>query len=942
MFNPKLYKFFILILISLFICSSGGGAASILTLEETDKELVAENRQLALFMDPGTTEVMVYDKQSADLWFSNPPLREEEETRGSGRAKERLGNVLEVYYDEEGGSQNLRMSTLPDSVEEGLFEITPLEQGVRVDYTLGEEWEAEDYLPQMIGEARFQELIIDPVPEGERDFIADSFSKIAVQPRRELEEDLQFPGLDLRDEVEEFFAEYSVLPLEEEVTTELEEMIAREQPADAADRSEELAETAETLRELQEEYTYFLLTVIRDSRWEIEELEEIRREDLQQLAEIGEPFYVFEDDLFPFEKDDLLALLAEESAYHPREALLDHTRFGIDPPEENIEVLEIALEYRLDGEELVVSIPADEIVTPQEVEDTAGNVHTYNLHRIDFLPYLGATYEERDDGYIFVPDGSGALMRFDSNSSVGSYLSTLFYGQDLTLEDRTEKTRFIEQLYLPVYGIKQSDQALLGIIEKGASLAQLRAHRSGVRSSYNKVFPSFNIRPRGEIDLGQIGNITVYQDRSYEQDIQVRYSFLTGQEADYSGMAGRYRSYLVDKYDLTRLDPEQKLPFFLELTGGITRLQRRFGFPAELVEPLTSYEEVTPVVDELAERQVDNVKLLYQGWQAGGIHHDYPTGLNVAGNLGTQGELETLITELDHTGVELFLETGFLNIHEQDGLSNLFSSIPRAYYFASQPAASGLYNVATFGRSREFELLSVGHLPDFISGFLEEYEVLDNNRLALSYMGRQLHSDMGRTDQDLIIRPEAEELVAGGLDQLKDQNEKLLVRGANEYVLPAADYIVEVPEESSNFTVLDESVPFYQMVLSGYFHYTGQPMNLAHREARNQFLKMLETGGRPYFSWIYRDPHLIKDSEYDYLYSVYYRDWLEEAAEFYEKMNQVTADLQGQSIADHTQHQRGVYETTYENGVSILINYNDEVRMAEEREVPALGFKRIE
>ena len=166
--------------------------------------------------------------------------------------------------------------------------------------------------------------------------------------------------------------------------------------------------------------------------------------------------------------------------------------------------------------------------------------------------------------------------------------------------------------------------------------------------------------------------------------------------------------------------------------------------------------------------------------------------------------------------------------------------------------------------------------------------------------------------------------------------------GANEYVLPSADYIVEVPEESSNFTVLDESVPFYQMVLSGYFHYTGQPMNLAHREARNQFLKMLETGGRPYFSWIYRDPHLIKDSEYDYLYSVYYRDWLEEAAEFYEKMNQVTADLQGQSIADHTRHQRGVYETTYENGVSILINYNDEVRMAGEREVPALGFKRIE
>ena len=66
-----------------------------------------------------------------------------------------------------------------------------------------------------------------------------------------------------------------------------------------------------------------------------------------------------------------------------------------------------------------------EVIYPLEMLDNQGAKHTYPLHTIALLPYFGAAHRDKN-GYIFMPDGSGALIRFGSpkldlleHSSVG-------------------------------------------------------------------------------------------------------------------------------------------------------------------------------------------------------------------------------------------------------------------------------------------------------------------------------------------------------------------------------------------------------------------------------------------------------------------------------------------------------------------------------------------
>ena len=43
-----------------------------------------------------------------------------------------------------------------------------------------------------------------------------------------------------------------------------------------------------------------------------------------------------------------------------------------------------------------------------------------------------------------------------------------------------------------------------------------------------------------------------------------------------------------------------------------------------------------------------------------------------------------------------------------------------------------------------------------------------------------------------------------------------MAEGANDLVLPYVDCIVNMPTESSQYFIIDESVPFYQIAVHGF------------------------------------------------------------------------------------------------------------------------------
>ncbi len=151
----------------------------------------------------------------------------------------------------------------------------------------------------------------------------------------------------------------------------------------------------------------------------------------------------------------------------------------------------------------------------------------FRLVEFHLCAFFGAQGVD-EEGAIFVPDGSGALIHFNNGKTKYSAYQQSVYGTDLSTltrdEDREEETA-----RLPVFGlIKESGDAVLGIIEEGASVATISADVSGRVNNYNYVFPTFTVISKGDVTLQanqQERTLPRFQEEPMKTDFSVRYAF---------------------------------------------------------------------------------------------------------------------------------------------------------------------------------------------------------------------------------------------------------------------------------------------------------------------------------------------------------------------------------------------------------------------------------
>jgi hypothetical protein len=67
----------------------------------------------------------------------------------------------------------------------------------------------------------------------------------------------------------------------------------------------------------------------------------------------------------------------------------------------------------------------------------------------------------------------------------------------------------------------------------------------------------------------------------------------------------------------------------------------------------------------------------------------------------------------------------------------------------------------------------------------------------------------------------------------------------------------------------------------------------------------------------------VKDTDFNHLYALSYKDWFEEAVGLYNEANAVLKKVRNQVIVEHGKPAPGVVQTTFQNGITITINYNN-------------------
>ncbi|MDQ6420014.1 DUF5696 domain-containing protein [Paenibacillus sp. LHD-117] len=565
----------------------------------------------------------------------------------------------------------------------------------------------------------------------------------------------------------------------------------------------------------------------------------------------------------------------------------------------------VPLVYSIEGDQLLVSIPGAELKYTTR----------YPIASIQLLKHFGAA-DDKKDGYIFVPDGSGALIDLNNGRlNVEPFIMPV-YGNDgsFNVKERSQKN---ETVRLPVFGMKQEDRAFLGIIENGDAMAEVLADISGRNDSYNTVGAKFRVVSMDFYTLTagtKKSSVPMFETKPYQGDLQIRFAFLNGTAASYTGMAGLYRNYLVQKHNLEKLEPANA-PFVLELAGAFPTEKSFLGIPYESTESLTRYEEAEELLRRMKEKGVDSIALRYVGWFNGGIRHGRPSDIELVGALGGKRGFDKLTDYANQNGVALYPDAAFLQAYKKPLQAASFLDQKKAKIYEYEP----VHNVKDTAFSHYIQ--SAAKLGKLTDKFLASYAKLGAQGLSLRDLGSEVNSDFD--PKHSINRQNALRESEQAAKKLKEQVNQLMVSGGNAYSLPFADIIVNAPTASSGINLTDEEIPFYQIALHGYYDLAGTPFNMGERQdPRYELLKTLETGSTIYYQWTYKPSTVVKDTPYNDMYALYYENWLDEAAQLYGEAGGFLKSIRNMAITDHRTLQENVVQTTFENGASIIINYN--------------------
>lgn len=613
-----------------------------------------------------------------------------------------------------------------------------------------------------------------------------------------------------------------------------------------------------------------------------------------------------------FELNNIYSIL-EKSGYTLEDLKKDNeeNKTGIVPKEK--ESFFIPLEYKLEGDNLTAQISCKEISA----------LDTYPLSSIRFLENFGAA-DTSENGYIFVPDGSGALINFNNGKTGVSAFNMKLYGADGAVKS-TEMRQYTKQAALPVYGMKKGENAFLTVIEEGDSHAAINADISGKMTSYNTVGAFFTIKEYDQIKLtdpsNKVANFKVFRNDRYNGNIKLRYFFLGGENADYNGMANAYRGYLEKNGALKALSKTEDIPFFIDILGAVKYKKPIMGIPLNRVEAMTTFDETRSIVEYLNSQKVLNIRLKYSGWFNGGINNSLPNSISIESVLGGKKEFQKLNDYAAKNNISVFYDTAIQNVYSK--FPSFLYMFEASSYVFKETAVKYPYDLVQMVWNTKAPysfVLGPSYINKYVQGYADSIQKLNVKGISFRDLSNELNSDFN--PKRTTDRETAKSIVEDNLKKVKEKGFNIALNEANAYALSYADAIFNMPLENSNFSLEDRSVPFYPMVVHGYIQYSGEILNNTNN-FKDNLLKTVENGAGLQYNWSYKDSSVLKLTEFNTYNSTYYKDWIDNAVKEYNQMKEQLGDIAGKRMLKHTVLRDNVIKVTYEGGKNVYVNYGN-------------------
>lgn len=819
-----------------------------------------------LYCDEYTGEIALKKKSTGQILFSNPY-----DVGALGVAdstKEQLLSQIIIGYMTIENEEKEPMTSYKDAVVKGKgtqIQVENIRDGIRVEYTIGRQ-ETRRLIPRMIRKDRFEELILNN--------ITDDFE---------------------RGKLDSFYVKFD--------------------PDDPTLSERSVAEMKAT-------YPITNRMAIYVCAADIEIAEEDR---VEQIIKTYCPEYTYET----LDEDHTITEYSGNA--------------DVAPP-----LFRLALEYTLDDEGLTVRLPANGI----RYDDTA-----YILQYVDVLPFMGAISSEYE-GYTFIPDGSGALIEADKlagktwNRECQMYGYNFAYQQlmdsvtnpqedtrfpvwgavthlgDMTVTDTIKEAYTTtdpetgEEIRVPAETEKvtiQNDKGYVAFITEGESLAKLRYVNGGSVHKYAYAYARLEPRPFDTYNLSEgisaaaNAEWAVVSPRKYVDSYRIKYVMLDGKDhaeragltdyydTSYFGMAKAYRNYLESAGILTRLtneDVSKNMPLYIETLGTLQTSEKFLSIPITVDTPLTTFDNIIMMYEELSAAGVDNVNFRLIGFANGGLSDaTVPYNLKWENAVGGNDGFRKLIEYAKGKNMGIFPDFDFAyapNDKMFDGFSYRAHAVKT---IDDRYTSKRYYDATTQNFTRRYEIaISASVFEYFYDHFAENYSKYEPTGISVSTLGSDLNSDFDKKDP--YNREDAKRLTTDLLAKIAESYD-VMVDAGNAFTYKYVNHIINMKFESSRFFNASYSVPFNGLVLHGYINTASTPIN-EEGDIESALLRAIESGSSLNFLFAYQNVEKLKqDKILNKYYSVRYNIWFDDLVNYYNIVNEAIGDLQTALITGH-------------------------------------------
>jgi hypothetical protein len=476
-----------------------------------------------------------------------------------------------------------------------------------------------------------------------------------------------------------------------------------------------------------------------------------------------------------------------------------------------------------------------------------------------------------------------------------------------------------------MYGIVKNGAGMMAVIDKGDAQASVNAYVSGLNNKvyYNSCYFEFLTRSKDDFTISgtqsDSNSLTVFEQYGIKiPEIEVRYYPVADSTGvDYVDIAAKYREYLVTEKSASGNTSahENSIPLYIDLFGGIIKQESILGLPVRRSFSVTDFDTARLILEKLSGYGVNNSVVTYENFTAANIKEQVAKNGKPASLLGGQSDFKALAEYAASVGASLYPSVSNITFRTGGGFNTVTDTAIRITGQFSRQIVFDLAHKIPNQYYDELSLLSPLAYSRAFDSLTESYTELGYPGISLGDTANTIYGDYGRR---YASREMAKNFIIAGYEQFNAAGLSVLADDANGYIIPYADFITNIPLESSGFDIFDKDIPFYQIAMYGFLPVSTTAVN---GEARmgDAILKAVSSGTGLSFDMIGVSAVDVKDTLYDGLSYANYENWVDVAASAWRFENEVLNGLLNTTITRYEDN-GDVIITEFSDGTTIITN----------------------